>query len=171
MRSRKLTNWLNTRLLVVASCKRRLLSSSTNASIFEDDRQLSRLRRPRIPCRIFVRFSSNSRAGASRSMVKAKWQTGQAGWKQHSFNIVNGKGPWTYVGFKGRFQILFDTFAIKDMPALGLNGVFCDIITKSTHSRFWCILNELRSIGLASKNKIRMAGHLSHPGKSFLKTH
>lgn len=79
IRSRKLTNWLNTMLFVVASCLFRLLNSSISASIFEDDRHLSRSSRPRIPCRVFV-FSSKSKAGASRSIVKGTWQIGHAGW-------------------------------------------------------------------------------------------
>lgn len=70
MRSRKLTNWLKTMLLVVASCARRLLSSSTSASILVDERHLSRSRRPRMPWRALT-VSSNSKAGASRSMVRA----------------------------------------------------------------------------------------------------
>lgn len=68
-------------LLVVDSCERRLLSSSTSASILEEDRQLSRLSLPRIPCRTLNTFSSNSRAGASKSIINGKWQTGQAGYE------------------------------------------------------------------------------------------
>lgn len=79
MRSRKLTNWLNTMLFVVASFNRRLLSSSTRASILDEDLQVSRLSLPRIPCRGAVAFSSISNAGASRSMVSGRWQTGQSG--------------------------------------------------------------------------------------------
>lgn len=65
-------------LLVEASCNLRLDSSSTSASIFVEERQLSRLRRPSIPWRAIV-FSSNSKAGPSRSMVRGRWHTGHSG--------------------------------------------------------------------------------------------
>ena len=68
IRSKKFTNWLKTMLFVVASCLRRLLSSSMRASILDEERHLTRSRRPRIPCRVFA-FSSRSSAVASRSMV------------------------------------------------------------------------------------------------------
>ena len=88
MRSKKFTNWLNTMLFVVASCRRRLLSSSRRASIFVDERHLSKLSRPRMPCRTLT-FSSSSSAGPSRSMVKATWQMGHAGW----FRLLGDKRP------------------------------------------------------------------------------
>lgn len=91
IRSRKLTNWLKTMLLVVASCIRKLLSSSTNASIFEEDRQVSRFRRPRMPWRAFGRFSSSSRAGASKSIVSGRWHTGHAGCFQSDIGYMVDK--------------------------------------------------------------------------------
>lgn len=80
-KSRKLTNWLNTMLFVVASCRLRLVSSSIRASIFVEDLQVSRSRRPRMPClpAAVLASSPNSRAGASRSTEIGRWQTGQAG--------------------------------------------------------------------------------------------
>ena len=80
IKSRKLTNWLKTRLFVVRSSRRRLLSSSTSASILLELRQVSKSRRPSIPWRAFLTtVSSCSIAGASRSIDKARWQTGQDG--------------------------------------------------------------------------------------------
>ena len=77
-KSKKFTNWLNTMLFVVTSFLRRLFSSSMSASILEDERHWSKLIRPMIPWRGFA-FSSSSRAGASKSIVKGTWQTGHVG--------------------------------------------------------------------------------------------
>lgn len=82
IKSRKLTNWLKTRLFVEESCILRLDNSSIRASILVDERQVSRFRRPKMPCRALT-FSSSSRAGASRSIVRARWQTGHRGYIRH----------------------------------------------------------------------------------------
>lgn len=80
IKSKKFTNWLKTRLFVVASSRRRFVSSSTRASIFVDDRHLSTSRRPRMPWRVlFTTSSSTSSAGASKSIVRGRKQTGHSG--------------------------------------------------------------------------------------------
>ena len=90
IKSKKLTNWLNTRLLVEESCSRKLDSSSISASILVDDRQLSRSRRPSMPCRA-VAFCSSSNAGPSRSIVNGRWHTGHAGYKTNiEFHVSTG---------------------------------------------------------------------------------
>jgi len=138
VKSRKLTNWLKTMLLVVASWALRLQSSSSNASIFEDERQVSRLRRPSMPWRALGRFSSSSRAGASRSIVNGRWQTGQAGYciSCISYCCQHHLTTPTYIVFDCGVEILLDTFSIKDVPAFRLDGVFCDVVADSTDRSF-----------------------------------
>ena len=88
IRSRKLTNWLKTIDFVVASLRRKLLNSSTRASILVEDRQAPRSNLPSIPCLAVRIFSSNSRAGASRSIVSATWHTGQSGCQKCAWGLV-----------------------------------------------------------------------------------
>lgn len=152
------------------SCILRLESSSTSASILVDDRQVSRLRRPRIPCRALT-FSSSSRAGASKSIVKGRWHTGQSGYII-SQPMSRTKGSYgsrmnTYGIIQGRVQILFNALSVEDVVALSLDSVFDDIITKPANSSFTKFLVALESfcIRLALKHEVRMTSHLSHACK------
>lgn len=68
-----------------------------------------------------------------------------------------------YVFVIGNFKVLFNTFAIKNVSALGLDCILCDIVADAANSSIiGDISNKLGCISLAAKNEVGMACHLSH---------
>jgi hypothetical protein len=69
----------------------------------------------------------------------------------------------THVLLWAAIQILLDAFTVEDVSALGLNSIFCDVITNATNRGLPDILgNKLCRVGFTSKDEIRMARHLPH---------
>jgi len=68
--------------------------------------------------------------------------------------------------FNRSLQVLSDTFAVEDVVAFGLYGVFSSIVAKSADGRFAVIGYELGEVVLASDDEIWVARHLSHAGQA-----
>jgi hypothetical protein len=60
-------------------------------------------------------------------------------------------------------KVLLDALPVEDVVALGLDGVFRDIVTNSADGGLVRVVgDELGSVGLASQNEVRMTRHLPH---------
>ena len=60
-------------------------------------------------------------------------------------------------------EVLLDALSIEDMPAFGLNSVFCELVAESADGALaGVILYEHPCVVLAAKDKIRMTCHLAH---------
>ena len=69
----------------------------------------------------------------------------------------------TYRIIERRVKVLPDALSVEDMTALGLNGIFGNVVTQSADGSFTQLLRrEHTSVSFALENEIRMASHLSH---------
>ena len=71
-----------------------------------------------------------------------------------------------YHGLEGSFQVLLDTFAVKDVPAFRLYRVLCELVTQPADGAFALVLSEFTDVVFAAKDEVRMARHLPHASKS-----
>ena len=61
---------------------------------------------------------------------------------------------------------MLDAFAVEDVPTFCLNSILRELVAKSANSTFSVfVLHEHAGVVLASKNKIRVARHLTHTGE------
>lgn len=67
----------------------------------------------------------------------------------------------SYVGFNGCVQVLFDAFAVENVPTFCLDGILHHIVAQSAHGGF-TLFAEHAGIVLAADYEIGMAGHLTH---------
>jgi hypothetical protein len=70
----------------------------------------------------------------------------------------------TYVDIPNSAQVLLDTLAVKDVVALGLDGVFGHVVAEPADGGFTELVaaEEFVSISLAAEDKIGVASHLAH---------
>ena len=75
----------------------------------------------------------------------------QAGVRLGVSMLIKSYSATTYRLLDGGVQILLDALTVEDVPTLGLNGIFGDIIANSTDSRLAHVLWQKRtSVRLAS---------------------
>ena len=140
------------------SCWRRLESSSTSASIFEDDFHSSRSSRPSIPCfALFTCSSEITMASASKSIERGRWQTGHSGYlKDQASNSRKERKTYSSSSIRNCFKILPNALAIEDMVTLWLNGILSNVVTDSANRRLHNVTSEIY-IPLALQDEVRMA--------------
>ena len=69
--------------------------------------------------------------------------------------------------FNSSFDILFDAFAVKDVPALRLNGVLRNIVANAADRGFPDVFCFKRvRVRFALEDEIGMTSHLPHSGKT-----
>jgi hypothetical protein len=81
---------------------------------------------------------------------------------------IDGENGCTHGIFHGSIQILFDALSVKDVAALGLDGVFGYIIAKSANRGFSKLVVTLEKVcvRLAFEYEVGMTSHLSHARES-----
>jgi hypothetical protein len=68
----------------------------------------------------------------------------------------------SYVGFNRCIQVLFDTFAVKNVPTFCLDAILHHIVAQSAHGGLTFFSAKHTGIVLAADYEIGMAGHLTH---------
>ena len=74
----------------------------------------------------------------------------------------------TYDLLDGSIDILLDTFTIEDVPAPGLNRVFCYIVAQPAHRRLSKLLSgKLAGILLALQDEVRLGTQVRETSASI----
>jgi len=71
--------------------------------------------------------------------------------------------------FNSSFDVLFDAFTVKNVPALRLNGILCNVIADTADGGFSDLIRAKRvGVCFALEHEIGMASHLPHSSETVL---